>query len=175
MRDASAARGRVQAIQMTASGLLSTYLRDHHAGSVVGLRLARRVAGENAGNAYGEELARVAAEIEEDRATLESVMGALGVSPDQVKDLAASAGELVGRLKPNGRWLSYSPLSRLLELEGLVIGVTGKLALWRSLREAVVEGLEAFDLAALEARAEDQRRRLEALRLRAAAEALRSD
>lgn len=160
---------------MAGSQLLSIYLRDHHAGAVAGVNLARRVASENEGTAYGEELARLAAEIEEDRRTLETVMARLDVGPDQVKDLAASVGERLGRLKPNGRWREYSPLSRLLELEGLVLGVTGKLSLWRALRGTIDEASDGIDLAALEARAEDQRARLEDLRLRAADEALGSD
>jgi hypothetical protein len=82
-------------------------------------------------------------------------------------------GEKLGRLKPNARWRDYSPLSRLIELEGLMLGVTAKLGLWRALREAVE--LEGFDLEELAARAEDQRNRVEQLRLRAAAEALTQD
>ena len=34
--------------------------------------------------------------------------------------------EKAGRLKLNGRVLSYSLLSRLVELEGLIMGITGK-------------------------------------------------
>ena len=40
-----------------------------------------------------------------------------------------------GRLKPNGQLTGYSPLSRVVELEGLALGITGKLALWKALRE----------------------------------------
>ena len=58
-----------------------------------------------------------------------------------------------------------------MELAGLVIGVTGKLALWESLRSAVGESLDGISFAELAARADDQRSRLEVLRKRAAAEA----
>jgi hypothetical protein len=157
------------------SRLLSIYLRDHHAGAVAGVSLARRAAGQNEGTPYGQELTRLAKEIEEDIQTLEAVMESLGVGRDQLKDLAASAGERLGRLKPNGRWLEYSPLSRLVELEALMLGVTGKLGLWRALREAVGEAIDGADLGNLEARAERQRTKLEELRRRAAAEALGTD
>jgi hypothetical protein len=160
---------------MNASRLLSIYLRDHHAGAVAGLNLARRVASENEGTAYAADLADLAAEIEEDRLTLESIMDHLGVGRDQLKDLAASAGEKLGRLKPNGRWREYSPLSRLVELEALALGVSAKLALWRSLREAVGEGIDGIAFATLETRAEGQRARLEDLRRRAAGDALGED
>jgi hypothetical protein len=58
----------------------------------------------------------------------------------------------------------------VLELEGLIMGVTGKLQLWRSLLDA--RGDDArFDPAEVERlreRAEDQRRRLEQLHAQAA-------
>ena len=155
--------------------LIAVYLRDHHAGATAGLQLARRSAGSNRGSSYGEELEAIAAEIEEDLRTLERVMEQLGVRPDGVKDRLAWAGERLGRLKRNGTWLSYSPLSRVIELEGLVIGVTGKLALWEALGSVVGDAPGGVDLEAMRARARDQRSRLEGLRRRAAAEAFSGD
>jgi NADH dehydrogenase/NADH:ubiquinone oxidoreductase subunit G len=71
--------------------------------------------------------------------------------------------EKLGRLKLNGRLRGYSPLSRLLELEGLLIGITGKIALWKTL-EALddVKGLE-IDFEQLAARAAEQRSAVEDL------------
>jgi hypothetical protein len=162
---------------MPAPRLLSIYLKDHHAGAVAGAALAHRAAGANEGTPYGEELARLADEIDEDKATLERLMDAVDVGPDQLKDKAAWAGEKLGRLKPNARWRDYSPLSRLIELEGLTLGVTAKLGLWRALQGVAdaVDGLDGFDLAGLEERASDQRSRLEELRRRAAGETLTQD
>jgi hypothetical protein len=156
------------------SDMLRTYLQDHHAGSTVGLELARRAAGSNEDTEYGTELARIADEIAEDRVTLEQVMDRLGVKASAIKDAAGWTAEKFGRLKPNNSLFSYSPLSRVVELEGLVIGVTGKLALWESLRTAVGESLDGIEFAALSERAADQRSRLEALRKRAAAEAFQA-
>jgi hypothetical protein len=62
----------------------------------------------------------------------------------------------------------------VIEIEGLVIGVTSKLALWDSLREAVGDRIDGVEFAALSQRAAEQRSRLEALRRRAAAEALKT-
>lgn len=155
--------------------LLSTYLQDHHAGATAGLELARRTAGANEETAYGSELAAIAAEIAEDMASLERVMEHLGVDPHFLKDRGAWLLEKAGRLKPNDRWLSYSPLSRVLELEGLIAGVSGKLALWESLRTAIGESIDGADFEVLAERAVDQRTRLEALHRRAATEALRDD
>jgi hypothetical protein len=159
-----------------AGAKLKTYLQDHHAGSTTGLELARRAARSNADDpAYGPELARIATEIDEDRETLERLMDHLGTAPHRIKDLGAWAFEKLGRLKPNNSLLSYSPLSRVVELEGLALGVTGKLALWRALREVLGDAEGEFDFVALAARAEDQQRRLEGLRLKAVAEALAAD
>ena len=115
--------------------LLAIYLRDHHAAAVAGTRLARRVANVAPRDASGE-LSKVAKEIAEDLATLERFMGRLGTRPDRVKDAIARAGERLGRLKLNGRLRTRSPLSDVVELETLVVGIAGKEALWSSLRSA---------------------------------------
>jgi hypothetical protein len=155
------------------SELLSVYLQDHMAGALAGAELARRAAQNNDGDAFGRELSEICDEIEEDRGALSEVMSRLGVRPNPVKQGAAWVGEKVGRLKPNGRLMSYSPLSRLIEIEGLVIGVSGKLELWRSLSAATSSDpeLRGIDLKALVKRAEGQRRRLEKLHEMAAREA----
>jgi hypothetical protein len=152
---------------------LEIYLNDHLAGSVVGGSLARRIARENRGNRYGTEAAEIAEEIEEDKAQLQAVMERLGVRKKQIRLGFAWTGEKAMRLKPNGRLLGYSPLSRVLELEGLTIGITGKLELWRSM-EAVQNGsaVSDVDFENLIARAESQRDRVEDLRVEAAREAL---
>lgn len=152
--------------------MLHTYLQDHHAAATAGVELARRAAASNRDSAYGEELAALAEEIAADREALERVMALLGTGPNRVKDAGGWAAEKLGRLKPNNSLLSYSPLSRMIELEGLLLGATGRLSLWQSLRAAVGEPLAEVDLAQLAERAADQRGRVERLRERAAAEAL---
>ena len=78
--------------------------------------------------------------------------------------------ERVGRLKLNGKLFERSPLSSVVELETLVVGVRGKEALWTALQRADVS-LEDVDLDALAESARAQGVELEALRLSAAAEA----
>jgi hypothetical protein len=153
--------------------LLTIYVNDHLAGSVVGTNLARRIVRQNEGNDYGRQVAEIVREIEEDQAALRDVMRRAGVPRKQVRLAMARVAELASRLKPNGRLLGYSPLSRVMELEGLTMGITGKLELWRSL-QALDGGvdLDAVDFEALAARAERQRDRVEDLRVRAAREAL---
>src|SRR3954468_21513583 len=151
---------------------LATYLNDHLAGSTVGLELAKRTLGSNRGTQFEPVLERVAREIDEDRETLRSIMRTLDVGEDTVKKLGAFVAEKLGRLKPNNALFSYSPLSRVVEFEGLALGVTGKLALWRALRQVDDPRLESFDLPALEARATAQQDAIEEQRREAARIAL---
>ena len=99
-------------------------------------------------------------------------MDRLDVGQSRLKPAVAVVGERLGRLKPNGRWRSYSPLSRLVELEVLQLGVAGKRRLWRALEHTHGEDLASFDLGSLAERATAQLRRLETLHLRAASLAL---
>jgi hypothetical protein len=157
----------------SASKYLATYLNDHYAGATGGLALARRAASENAGSELGAFLTELADEIEADRATLGEIMSALGVGTDRTKVIAARVFERVGRLKPNAQLRGYSPLSPLVELEVLGLGIRGKLALWRALGEvADTPPLDAEQLAELAARAERQVADVEARRLEVARSAL---
>jgi hypothetical protein len=153
---------------------LPIYLNDHRAGALAGLELAKRAAGSNEDSDYGEPLRRIAQEIDEDVDALDEIMEALGVGHDRIKMIAAFVGEKLGRLKLNGQITGYSPLSRLVELEGLTLGVEGKLRLWRSLLELAPldSRLDEARLDELARRADRQRRTLERLRRRAAGEAL---
>ena len=154
--------------------LLATYLNDHLAGATAGSEIAQRTAGSNRGTEYGPPLAEIAREIKEDRETLIEIMKRLDVGRDVLKVAVAWTGEKIGRFKPNGRLLSYSPLSRLEELEFLAIGIEGKLTMWRALEATVAADgrLAGVDLEDLIRRGRSQRRRVERLRLKAANEAL---
>ncbi len=152
---------------------LAIYLNDHLAGATVGVELARRLRGSNKNDPeFGPPLSEICAEIEEDRETLQAVMVQLGIGQSKVKPLLASLGERLGRLKTNGQLRGYSPLSRLVELEMLQIGVAGKRRLWRALEHTHADDLSGFEFGSLAERATEQLRRLEALHLKAAALAL---
>ncbi|HST56240.1 MAG TPA: hypothetical protein VLJ42_10175 [Solirubrobacteraceae bacterium] len=153
--------------------LLSIYLNDHLAGATSGRELAKRVARSNRSNDYGPALARLAQEINQDRESLLGLMRTLAVRIDHVKVTSAWVLERAARLKLNGRIRTYSPLSRLVELEALELGITGKFALWRSLREVAKEEprLSQAELARLLERAQQQLHELENGRLTATADA----
>lgn len=152
--------------------LLGIYLNDHLAGATGGLELARRAAASQEDRATGAELERLAGEILEDRAALFDIMAALGIRVRRYKIGAAWMAEKAGRFKPNGRLLRRSPLSGLLELELLRLGVEGKAAGWITLRVLAErdDRLDAERLDELVARASRQAEALEGLRGRAAVE-----
>jgi hypothetical protein len=160
-------------MQLLGRDYLKIYLEDHFAGATAGLELARRTASANRGTPYSPDLDRIAREIEQDRDSLRAIMSGLGVGPDRFKVAGAWVGEKAGRLKLNGHLTSYSPQSRVTELEGLVVGVTGKRGLWVALRHIVAQEprLDPEELDGLIGRAEVQLGDLEELRLRAFSEA----
>jgi hypothetical protein len=150
--------------------LLKIYLNDHLAGSVAGLELAERAAGNNAGSALGAFLAELRAEIEEDQAVLKDVLHRVGGVENPLKKAAAWVAEKAGRLKLNGEITEYSDLSRVEELEGLLLGVRGKRALWAVLDEVgrADDRLGGLDFGALGQRAQRQEEQIDAHRLDAA-------
>jgi hypothetical protein len=153
--------------------LLRIYLQDHLAGSTGGLELARRARGANADTTYSEPLAKLADDIDADRRSLETIMEELGFGADRAKNMAFWAAEKAGRLKLNGQLTGYSPLSRMVEIEGLISGVNAKLSLWRTLRD-VADSLPELDAARVDRlieRAEQQIGTLQELRSRAGREA----
>ena len=156
--------------------MLGIYLNDHLAGSIAGHELAKRSAKSNKGTEFGPFLQELATDIEEDQRSLRLVMDRLGVKPNPIKDSGAWLAEKVGRLKLNGSLTGYSELSRVVELEGLAVGIMGKTALWRSLKTTFGDGgsLDGVELDELMARAEKQRAEIEEHRLKAAAMAFTS-
>ncbi|MFD9371777.1 hypothetical protein ACFWA6_29345 [Streptomyces sp. NPDC060020] len=151
---------------------LTVYLNDHLTGSGAGVRLAGRLAKRHRHMAAGPDLARIADQVEEDQQSLRGIMRDLGVPVRRVHEVVGRIGETAGRLKPNGRLVRRSPLSDVVELEMMLLGVEGKAACWRALRElaATDDRLDAPDLDRLLARADTQVRTLDGLRRRRAAE-----
>ena len=147
--------------------LITVYLQDHHAGASAGLALAQRIAGSSRAETVADEVRALEAEIAEDKQSLERVIAEFGASTSRVKDLGAQAAERLGRLKRNGTWMTPSPSSLVLELEGLIMGVTGKTGLWEALQVSIVTAPEGLDFAQLAERARDQRSRIEALHRKA--------
>src|ERR1700759_3438257 len=162
--------GKQPGMERSRTELIGIYLNDHLAGATVGAALAHRVA--SGGNQAADQatLQRLAGEINADRRALLEIMALLGVPVRHYKTGAAWLGERVGRLKPNGRLRTRSPVSDLEELELLRVGIQGKAAAWRTLRELAGRDarLSAVWLDELLTRARAQVDQLEGLRVRAA-------
>ncbi len=139
---------------------LSIYLRDHHAASAGGVALARRALGPDPPLTH---------QIAHDRETLEEVMRRLDVRSSATKVRLVRIAERLGRLKLNGTLLKRTPLSRVVELEVLVVGISGNEALWTALLTAGIS-LHGIDLDALVESARTQARAVDELRLSAVAE-----
>ena len=72
------------------------------------------------------ELSRLVTEIADDRRELATIMAGLDIEPSAVKQFVGLAAERLGRLKLNGHAVRTSPLSVLVELEGLIGAVSIK-------------------------------------------------
>jgi hypothetical protein len=145
---------------------LRIYLNDHLAASAGALARTRATIRANRDSKLATELQRFLDEATEDRRVLLEVMDRLGLRRARLKELAALGAERMGRLKLNGRWIRYSPLSRLEELEFLAAGASLKGRLWETL-EILSEEEAALDADALEAqrkRARAQERSLSRIR-----------
>lgn len=119
--------------------LLHIYLNDHLALIVGELALARRSAGSNRETSLGVFLCRLENEIEIQRDVLSDVLRRTGGSESWMKQGAAWFAEKLGRFKLNGSLLSYSELSRVVELEALTATAQERVALWDTL-DAVSRG-----------------------------------
>jgi hypothetical protein len=149
---------------------LHIYLQDHLAGATFGLQLVQRCQRNNEGSELAEPLAKLTAEIAEDRRTLQAIMRDAGAEASRTKVAAGWTLEKLRRLKPNGKFFEYTPLARVVELESLAIGIAGKRAMWRALDDVTLReaDLDHHDFSRLAERADDQLARVEALRREAA-------
>ncbi|MGW0838960.1 hypothetical protein ACWD26_02150 [Streptomyces sp. NPDC002787] len=150
------------------ANLLGIYLNDHLAGATAGAARSRHLARSCHDAAFAPAVEEVAAEIAQDRHSLTDLMKRLDVPTRRYKVSAGRAAEKLGRLKANGRLVHRSPLSTLIELEMLRVGVAGKLACWQTLRRLCDsdERLDPHLLDDLLRRAHRQLRTLEELHLR---------
>lgn len=155
---------------MSTTDQLGIYLNDHLGGANAGVEMARQLQKDVAGEPDAALLGPVGDEIAEDVETLRRLMEHVGVTPSPVKQAAGWVAEKAHRAGIALQVRHGSDLARMLAAESLSLGVEGKLGLWVALAE-VAPGypqLADMDLPGLAARARDQRRRIDAVRLAAA-------
>ena len=114
--------------------LLGIYVNDHLASATGGIELVGRMLGVHRGGPYEEPLEQLLSELREEKSAIRSIMSALDISVTQYKQLGAWVAEKVSRAKLNGRLLSRSPLSDLVEFEFLASGVRAKRSGFETLR-----------------------------------------
>lgn len=148
---------------------LGIYLNDHLAGATAGMELAWRAARSQRDAQDRKRLVSLAADITADRHALMQLMRSAGVPVRGHKIAAGWIAEKAARLKPNANFLTRSPLSDLIELETLHLGIQGKAAGWRVLLGAAAnDGLvDQARLRVLLDRAGDQLAVVEELRIQA--------
>jgi hypothetical protein len=157
---------------MSADALV-TYLNDHLAGSVAAVELVERATHAHEGTALGRFFQELGEEIKADQETLRDLLTRVDGSENRLKQAGAWLTGKASRLKLGGPD-DQSPLGHVETLEALGLGILGKMALWRLLRDVAPRhpGLTGIDFGGLEQRAKQQHDRVEARRLEAALEAL---
>lgn len=113
---------------------VGTWLDDHHGLATGAIELARRCRNENGYAPWSDTLDRLVSELEDQRTCIKEVMEDMGTSPSRLKDVAAWLGEKFGRLKLNNRLTGYSSLSRLEEIETLMMMGASLGVMWRSIQ-----------------------------------------
>ena len=116
--------------------LLGIYANDHLASSTGGIELVSRMLSVHKGSRYEEPLEQLLSELREEKASLRSMMSALDIPVRQYKQLGVWVAEKLTRAKLNGRLISRSPLSDLVEFEFLASGVRAKRSGFETLRIA---------------------------------------
>ena len=116
-------------------GLLGIYVNDHLMAATGGVELVSRMLGTHRGDQYEQPLAQLLEQLREEKSAHLRMADALGIPVRQYKQLASWVGEKFARLKPNGRLLSRSPLSDVVEFEFIATAVLAKRAGFETLRE----------------------------------------
>ena len=153
---------------------IGSYLNHHLSASVAWLEAVERLESAEKGTPMARTLSELRAEGVADQRVLVEFMGRLKVSERETEKATAWLSEKLSRLMlplRDGR----EAYNVLLILEALSLGLEGRRALWVALAAAAREttALQGPDYQTLVRRAEEQRARMERLRLEAAQSALR--
>jgi hypothetical protein len=149
---------------------LASYLNDHLAGSVGALELLEHWAHLHDGKRLGDFFRDIEAEIRADQDKLREVMRSLGIEESHVRKAGAWVAEKASLARSIIAGDEPGRLGLVLTLEGIIMGVTGKKLMWRSLVAANLAQLTGRDFEELQRRAEQQIERVEAERMRAVLE-----
>jgi hypothetical protein len=160
-----------------ASKHVAIYLNDHLAGSVVAVELLEHLEAAHKGMPMESFAAQLRTDIEADRQELKALMDRLGVAESYTRKASAWLAEKVTQLKLVVDDPADGDLRLFESLEALSLGIEGKRALWLTLSSAaeVAPDLRVADYVRLVRRAEEQRSRVESVRLEFAKRAFKAE
>lgn len=154
------------------SEALETYLHDHLAGAAYAIDLVQFMRDQHRDPQLRQFASHLLIEIKQDRETLRQLAEQSGAGGSTLKEAASWFGEKLARMK-----LGHDKdegLATFEALEFLVVGIHGKLALWRALDVAASSDarLAGFNFKQLAARAQRQQDEVDQFRLQVARDAL---
>ena len=112
---------------------LLIYLDDHAALMLAEAQLASRCLSSNRNSPLGGFLERLHVEIDAQHSIVRDLIHRFGGKVSKAKQGAAWFAEKLGRLKLNDSFVTYSPLSRVTELEALSAAAQERICLWEAL------------------------------------------
>jgi hypothetical protein len=153
---------------------IATYLNDHLAGSEVALELIEHLETAHAGTPLEQFFAELRADVTADRHELEGLMEQLHITESRVRKATAWLSEKLTEVKLRLDDPAGGALRLMESLEALSLGIEGKRGMWLALAAVAEEAewLRVVNYERLIRRAEEQRSRVEAERLKAAKTAL---
>jgi hypothetical protein len=156
---------------------LATYLNDHLAGSVVALDLLDHLEATHSEDTLRDFFKEIRADVASDRQELERLMKGLNIDQSRTRKASAWLAEKFTELKLRFDDPKAGALLLFESLEALSLGIEGKRSLWRALAaiSETTPALRIADYDHLQQRAQEQRDRVEALRVETAPTALTGD
>jgi hypothetical protein len=156
---------------------LTIYLNDHLAGSVSAIELVDHLIETYKGKPLEPFFTNLRNEIDADQRTLQDLIKKLGEKESAMRKAGAWVAEKLARMKIRVSDSEKDQLGLLDALEGLLLGITGKGALWSALEAACenVASLRGLDYARLQQRAREQCDLVAAKRLESAREVFKSE
>ena len=146
---------------------LSTYLNDHLAGSVAGVGILEAAIEHIKNEPDSKLLADIKRENEQDKSELEHLMAALEIGQSTFRKASGWMSEKFAEIKLRVDDPGAGELFVFEALEALSLGIEGKRSLWLVLATVSESDakLRVLDYKTLIQRAEDQRSRVEAIRI----------
>ena len=153
---------------------IATYLNDHLSGSVVALELLEHLETVHADTSLARLLVALRKEITADRQELELLMSRLKITQSLTRKATAWLAEKTTEIKLQLDDPGNGALRLLETFEILSLGIEGKRGMWLALAAASENAviLRSVDYRRFVKRAEEQRQRVEVMRLEVAKKAL---